>query len=180
MLLPRFLSRLCCGVLCAACLPPAAFAEVAQETEVKAAVVFNLLTFIQWPKDEQPAGRSLYLCTFEESGIERELSRHSGKPVHGRALFVRRIGGSAEELEQCQAVFVESANPSALARAAATARGRALLVVGEGAWALERGAMISVSLVSGRVAIDVDIAALRRSHLAASSKLLRLARTLVE
>lgn len=180
MLLPRFLSGLCCGVFGAAWLSSAAFAQAAPEAEVKAAVVFNLLTFIQWPKEEQPAGRSLYLCTFEESGIERELSRHSGKPVHGLPLVVRRIAGSAEEIEQCQAVFVESANPSALARAAATARGRPLLVVGEGAWALERGAMIGVSLVSGRVALDVDIAALRRSHLAASSKLLRLARTLVE
>ena len=180
MFLSRLLLWLCYGVLGTAGLSSAVFAEVAPEAEVKAAVVFNLLSFIQWPIGWQPTSRSLHLCTFEASSIERELSRHSGKPVHGLFLVIRRIAGSAEELEQCQAVFVESANPSALARAAATASSQPLLVVGEGAWALERGAMIGVSLVSGRVALDVDTVALRRSRLVASSKLLRLARTLIE
>lgn len=175
----RLLARIG-AILAIACLPSAARGEIAAEAAVKAAVIFNLLTFIHWPKDEQVPGKPAVLCLLEESGTGRELSGFSGKTLHGSLLNVRRIPENAEELERCLAVFVESTNPSALARAALVARTRPLLVIGEGAWALERGAMIGVSVVGSRVTFDVNLASLKQSHLAASSKLLRLARTLVE
>lgn len=178
-LLRRFLART--GTLLGiACLSSAAWGNHAAEAEVKAAVIFNLLAFIHWPRDELVTGKPVALCLFNESDTERQLSGLSGKVVHGLALNVRRISADAEEMQRCHAVFVESVNPAALARAVLVARARPLLVIGEGDWVLERGAMIGVSLVGGRVTLDVNLAALKHARLGASSKLLRLARTLVE
>lgn len=160
---------------------PAAAQSSAPEAEVKAAVVFNLLAFVQWPPEAFAAGGQLTLCGFEAGAVDAALSRYEGMPVHGLPLARRRIAGGAEEFQQCQAVFVAAGNPSALRRSAAAAgRGLPLLVIGEGAGALDGGGMIGLGVIGGRVVLDVDQSALRRSHLTASSKLLRLARTLVE
>lgn len=158
---------------------PAAAQSSAPEAEVKAAVVFNLLAFVQWPPEALAAGQ-LTLCGFEGTAVESALVRHEGKPVHGLPLVLRRIAGGAEEFQQCQAVFVAAGNPSALRRAAAAGRNLPLLVIGEGAGALDGGGMVGVGVVGGRVVLDVDQSALRRARLTASSKLLRLARILVE
>lgn len=151
----------------------------APEAEVKAAVVFNLLSFVEWPAGAPAADRQLTLCTFEGGALEAALLSHEGKAVRGVGFAVRRAG-VADDLHQCWAVFAEAGNPAALGRSAAAARTQPLLVIGEGAGALEQGAMIGIAVIGGRVAFDVDLAALRRARLSVSSKLLRLARTLVE
>lgn len=166
---------------CLAWVPAAASPASAPEAEVKAAVVFNLLAFVQWPTEVLTTRRALTLCEFGAGDRESALARFEGKIVHGLPLALRRIAGGGDDFQHCQAVFVTLDNPSALRRSAAAAgQGLPLLVIGEGAGALEGGGMVGLSVIGGRIVLDVDQSALRRSRLTASSKLLRLARTLVE
>jgi len=151
---------------------------VADEVRVKAAVIYNLLLFIDWPGDI-PTG-DFRLCLIEGGALAVALQDFAGKPIHGRRFAPHPIGGGADELQSCFAVMVEAGNPVALARAGATARNRPLLVIGEGTGATDRGAMVSLAAQGSRMVFDVDLGALRRAHLGASSKLLRLARRVVE
>jgi hypothetical protein len=158
----------------------AAFADgTALEAEVEAAVVFNLMAFMQWPVDDNAEGRSLILCSLESGALESSLQRYQTKTVHGLRFAVRRVAGGPDDSRQCDAVFVEAGNSAALSRfAAMAARGQSLLIIAKGAHALDRGAMVGLDMAGGRVAVDVDMAALRRARLTASSKLLRVARSL--
>lgn len=153
--------------------------EPFDESEVKAAVIYNLLLFVQWPARTSATG-SFRFCVFEDGALTTALRRHEKRTVAGQALEISRIGGASEELDTCVAVMVEAGNPGILARLGVLARGRALLVIAEGVGAVDRGAMIGLHTDGGRVTFDIDHGAMKRSGLAPSSKILRLARTLIE
>lgn len=154
-------------------------AERSDENEVKAAVIYNLLLFVQWPAPAAPANRFRF-CVLDDGALTTTLRRHEGKAVQGQALEIRRIGAISEELDNCVAVMVEAGNPGVLTRLGVVARTRALLVIAEGAGAIDRGAMIGLHADGGRITFDINLGSMKKSGLTASSKILRLARTLIE
>lgn len=154
-------------------------AEPIDESVVKAAVIYNLLLFVQWPEQTATA-RNFRLCVLDDGALTAALRGHEKKKVRGLALEVHRINSTYDELDTCVAVMVESGNPGILARLAMSARTRPLLVLAEGPGAAERGAMIGLHTDGGRVTFDINHGAMKRSGLVPSSKILRLARTLIE
>lgn len=154
-------------------------AERNDENEVKAAVIYNLLLFVEWPAPVSSASIFRF-CVLDDGALTTALRRHDGKVVHGQTLEIRRVSAAPEELDTCVAVMVEAGNPGVLARLGVLARGRALLVIAEGTSAVDRGAMVGLHTDGGRIAFDIDHGAMRKSGLVPSSKILRLARTLIE
>ena len=65
---------------------------------------------------------------------------------------------------------------ASLPRIVEAAKGKPLLTVVEGGELRRRGAAITLTLESERVAFEVDMAAVREADLTLSSKILRLAR----
>jgi hypothetical protein len=157
----------------------AAAAERGEENEVKAAVIYNLLLFVQWPAQQAPAG-NLKLCVLEEGALTKALRQHENKVVQGHSLQILRVGSAPTELDACAAVMVDTGSPEMLARLRLVARNRALLIMAEGPGALDRGAMIGIYGDGGRIGFDINLRAMKSSGLGASSKILRLARTLIE
>lgn len=154
-------------------------ADPVDENQVKAAVIYNLLLFVQWPAQAPPAGNFRF-CLLADGALATALRRHEGKAVQGQSLEIHRLGSLAEDLDRCVAVMVEAGNPGALQRLRVQARSRALLVIAEGIGAMDNGAMIGLHTDGGRVTFDINHGAMKRSGLMPSSKILRLARTLIE
>ena len=154
-------------------------AERSDENEVKAAVIYNLLLFVDWPAQASPGG-NFHLCVMDDGALTTALRRHEGRAVHGQALRIHRVGTTPEELDACAAAMVEAGNPGVLARLVALAHSRALLVIAEGAGAAERGAAVGLRTDGGRVTFDINHGVMKKSGLLPSSKILRLARTLIE
>lgn len=154
-------------------------ARAADENQVKAAVVYNLLLFIEWPEPALPA-RSFHLCVFDNGALTAALRSHERKRVQGRALEIHRLATPREEVDACAAVLVAAGNPALLTRLGMLAGNRALLVIAEGAGAVDRGAMIGLHADGGRLGFDINYRAMKQSGLTPSSKILRLARTRVE
>lgn len=154
-------------------------AERGDENQVKAAVIYNLLLFVEWPARTSPAG-SFRFCVLDDGALTTALRYHERKTVHGQTLEIHRVNAAPEELDTCLAVMVEAGSRGILTRLGVLARGRALLVIAEGTDAIDRGAMIGLHTDGGRVTFDIDHGAMKKSGLAPSSKILRLARTLIE
>lgn len=157
----------------------AAAAERGDANEVKAAVIYNLLLFVQWPTQPAPGG-NLKLCVFEEGALTTALRQHENKPVQGQSLRILRVGTAPQDFDGCAAVMVETGSQEVLARLRLVAYGRALLILAEGTSALDRGAMIGIHGDGGRIGFDINLRAMKSSGLGASSKILRLARSLIE
>lgn len=157
----------------------AAATERSDENTVKAAVIYNLLLFVQWPPQPSPPA-SFRFCLLDEGALAAALRRHEGRAVQDRPLEIRRVGATPEEVAACDATLVEAGAPAVLSRLGAMARSRALLVIAEGAGVVDRGAMIGLHTDGGRVTFDINHGAMKRSGLTPSSQILRLARTLIE
>lgn len=154
-------------------------AEGGDPASVKAAVLYNLMPFIAWPADVQQ-GDEFRLCLYDDNALFAAVRRFEGRSVVGRRLAVNRIAETADALRGCHAVMIEAGSPTRLARAALAAKEQALLVISEGRGAITRGAMIGIATDSGRVVFEIDLGTMRRARLNASSRLLSLAREVVQ
>ncbi len=173
----RFLAVLAaCAAWCGTGLSAAGQAS---EEEVKAGVAFNLLQFVKWPAAALAAGQPLTLCAPESSGISKLLARYNGARIGDTTLVFKALNRHLDGLDGCQALFVAAGDPYAVLRASAATQGKPVLLIAEGDRALEQGAGMGVSLAGSHVVIDIDLTALNASGLVVSSKLLRLARTVI-
>lgn len=154
-------------------------AGAVQEEQLKAAIVFNLLGFVDWPAAQAPpAGADLVLCVDPASPLAAPLRELAGRPVRQWKLAVRSVESSPAT--RCQALLVDGAareTPAALR----PQPGDPVLVISDrprqdGAPA----AHVWLLLDGGRVAFELDLAQARRSGLQISSRLHRLARAVHE
>lgn len=176
------MSRLRHILCCLAVLLPAhqyAAEPARTATEVRDAVVFNLLSFVEWPPAWQDRAE-LRLCIVGEGPDRNVLADLVERKVRQQRLVVVRFGRDFSELHRCQAVFVPGDSGHLLPSIAAGTRGAPVLVVAESEQLLQRGATVTLSFVAGKVVLDINAAAARAANLTISSKLLRLARTVVD
>lgn len=172
-------SRLLILLLFAALMPGRAVAERAAEAEVRQAVVFNLLMFVDWPEARLNANNDFLLCTVDDAG-GRILARLDGRRLGGRKVSVVTIGRDLGDIHRCDAFFVDAGSPRLVTAATVRERKTPLLVIAEGDEAIRQGATIGLSMAGGRMVFDVNLAAARAAGLTISSKLLRLARRVIE
>lgn len=147
------------------------------EYQVKAAFLFNFAKFVEWPPDTFPnATAPIALCVFRHDPFGSALDEViRGKTINNRELVARRIHDLAE-LKGCQVLFVDEREEKQLPEILTSLKGVSSLVVGEGAEFAERGGAIQFFLENNKLRFAINIDAVQRSRLQASSKLLALAR----
>lgn len=160
-------------------LAPHAVAQVqAPEPELKAAILANMLLFVDWPARSTQAADRLRLCYLADSPVASALLQLDGKLIKGRPLQVVRI--DAGKAADCHALYFSPGDDGALTTSAAGLRTSGVLLAGDSPGYLQRGVMLNLELVAGRVAFDIDLRSARQAGLAVSSKVLRLARRVLE
>jgi len=147
------------------------------ENEVKAAVVYHLSLFAEWPPGSLREGR-FNLCVLTENEIMADaLSRLGGKTVKGVSLMAWRKH-PMHDLSICQMVFLGEMNDAARSRVIARLAGQPVLTIVNGGAQLP-GAMVSLGIAAEHVYFDIDLASVQRGGLRLDAKLLRLARSVV-
>jgi len=145
------------------------------EYQLKAAFLYRLPSFIEWPADSWPvAGDPFYACVLGRDPFGDYLDYFDGKLVRGRRFTVRRIA-TLEDGGVCHLLYISPEgkfDPSSLLP---DLRGRYVLTVGEGREFAVRGGIVSFVVAKRRVALTVNLAASRNAGLAISSKLLDVA-----
>jgi hypothetical protein len=146
-----------------------------EENEVKAAVVYNLTLFTEWPPASLASG-SFNLCVLTENeAMADALARLNGKTVKGARLLVWRRRGM-HDLNTCQAVYLgDMSNPPREERLAQLAAQPVLSVADTGTPL--PGAMISLGVAGERVYFDIDLSLAQHAGLRLDPKLLRLGRS---
>lgn len=179
----RWRSRLLLlGYWIAAAWSPSGLADDRDRSaDLREAIVFKLLMFVDWPEGpSREAGEPFRFCVLDNGTRRSLMAELDGKRLRDKTLTLLRIERDAASLRQCHAVFIDGGNRRHLAAVAAGTRGAAVLVVAEGDQAIQEGATIALSTAGGRPAFDVNLAAARAANLSISSKLLRIARSVFE
>jgi uncharacterized protein DUF4154 len=152
----------------------AAWSAPAAEYQVKAAYLFNFGQFVEWPKNAFPSADAPFVIGIlgeDPFGSVLDEVVH-GESVAGHPLVIRRFR-KAEDIDDCQVLFIGRGEASQLERVLRTLRGRHILTVTDFAGAGSRAAIVVLLTENNRIRMRINVAEARANDLVISSKLLR-------
>lgn len=167
-LLPALLSPLICR-----CAPPPERFSVSED-DVKAAVLYHLTQFVDWPGENN--GDVYRICVAGDNATSTALEHLTqGRLVKSHPIRIERISGPMGA-RGCQILFITACAKPRLVQYLMSVRDSGILTVGEQPGFLESGGMIELFFQGQHVGLTLSSETMQRSHLIVSSKLLRLDR----
>ena len=147
------------------------------EYRAKANYLANFPSFVEWPAEVWPQGKTSFLvCVFGEFSFGTSLAEISrGATAHDRRIEIRWVR-KPQELSACQVLFVSCSEQKSYTQVLDPVRGQTVLTVGETPGFLDAGGILSFSGQQGTIQFDVNLEAANKAHLKISSRLLALAR----
>jgi hypothetical protein len=142
------------------------------EYQLKAAYLFNFVTFTEWPEDP---GDTLTLCLYGPDPFGTDIDVYQGQGVNGRVFEVLRIS-TANQLGNCHIVFISAGVISNLRRVLDSTDNKPVLTVADSPGAAAGGVSLNMNMEQNKVTFEVNLAAVRNSKLGISFQLLRLAK----
>lgn len=147
----------------------AAKQRTAEEYELKAAFLFNIAKFVEWPAGAfANAGAPIVVGVAGTDPFGIQLDRTlNGQTANGRPFRVERFGSLAE-VSGCHILFLNGVRMGTIRIDA--------LTVGDTKDFCARGGMVGLQIQNELLVIEVNLAAVSRAGLKISSQLLKLAK----
>jgi hypothetical protein len=146
-------------------------AQMQNESSVKAAFVYNLTKYVEWPQTIT----TLRIGVIGDGPMGATLqSQMAGKSSESRAIQVL-LSPSEEALTRCSILYITYRSPKKIREVLGMIRNANVLTIGEADSFARDGGMISLVTVSDHVQLQVNLEATQGSHLKVSSRLLNLA-----
>jgi hypothetical protein len=151
-------------------------AAALQEYSVKAALLFNIAKYTDWPPDAFPGpGAPIVIGVLGDDPFGQVLDRIvNDRSIKGRSIVIRRATGIAT-LEDAHVVFVSASQPQAPQDCATLERSR-ILTVGD-TEATAGYAAVNFAVRSDKVVFTVDLRRTLSTRAAISSQLLKFAQS---
>jgi hypothetical protein len=163
-------------------IQPAIRAQNPQEAEYRAKAIFlsKFPSFVEWPAEAFPMGQSsLLICVYGDFSFGMSLAGSArGETVHGRRMEVKWIR-KEKELRGCQILFVSRSEAKHYKQVLDAVQGTNVLTVGETPDFLAAGGAISLLFQQDALQFEVNLDTANEAHLKLSSRMLALARRVV-
>ena len=151
-------------------------AQALSEAQIKAGFVYNFAKYIEWPAEAFSGKDAAFvMCLAGRDTLGAQLDSFDGKTVHGHPVVVKRMAAASEDFRGCHILFVSESEQRRTASIVRTSQ-VALLTVSDIDGFIDMGGGIGLLNADERVQFEVNLGALQRASLKASSQLLRLAR----
>lgn len=150
------------------------------EYKSKATFLANVPSFVDWPADAFPAAHSpFYLCVFGNFPFGTSLTESARNTLaHGRRIEVKWARKEAD-LKGCHMLFLHRSEAKRYAWILELVRGANVLTVGETPDFLELGGTVAFSMQQQTVRFEVNLNAADSAKLKFNSRLLSLAKRVV-
>ncbi len=147
------------------------------EYELKAAILHNLLRFVEWPASAYPGPQApTILCVLGHDPFGSSLTTVSSKEAaNSRPVSIRHLN-SAKATRDCHVLYIGSSERKAVPQILAALEGSSVLTVGEATQFVAQGGIIRFTLQDQQVRFEINLDAASRAQLKISSRLLVLAR----
>jgi uncharacterized protein DUF4154 len=146
------------------------------EYELKAAMLFNLVKFVEWPASAYSGAQAAtVLCTLGRDPFGSALDEYAGNQVNGRPLVIRRLR-RGEDPQGCHLIYVSSSEGKVLTQVLKNVQGELILTVGEMEQFAARGGMIQLTVEDKQVHFTINLSVTSREQLRIRSNLLALSR----
>ena len=154
-----------CGLAWAATITPAS-AKSSDVDQLRAAIVFNVLRFIEFVPEQRG---TIDFCVAPDADGYEAFRSFSGRRAGSRIVSVRTARDGS--YSGCDVVYLDSGGRDQIQRA--SARGR--LVIGGGRRFIDNGGTVGLVQSGGQVRFQLNLVAASNSQLTISSRLIRLA-----
>ena len=146
------------------------------EYDIKAAVLFNLGQFVDWPAGAYSTAESpLTIGVLGQNPFGRSLDRAvEGEKVQNRRIAVK-YGETLDSLGSVHILFISRSEARRLPELLKGLNGRSTLTVSDMGQFAQNGGMVNLVTAGDRVRMIVNPAQIEAAGLRASSKLLRIA-----
>jgi YfiR/HmsC-like len=150
------------------------------ESRAKANFLAKVSNFIEWSEEGLPSGPSPFvICILGDYSLGVPLSESvRGKTLHEKRVEIRGVR-KEQELHMCQILFVSQLERKRYDRVLGFVRGQNVLTIGETPEFLDAGGIVSFSMHEETLQFDVNLDEANKAHLKISSRLLALARHVV-
>lgn len=176
---PRRFRRLLVVVLAlvVTAVPPLRGDDAPSEYQVKAGLIRIFLDFMEWPASAFASEHApLTVGVLGTDPFEGRLDQAlADQTVQGRPVRIRRAA-RAEDLLDCQLVFVSRSERSRLAETLATLDQRPIATISEMDGFCRRGGVLNFYVEQNKVRFEANPAAAQRKSIKIGSELLKRAR----
>lgn len=150
-------------ILCAyACLLPA----VQAKTDIKAAMVYNIIRFVEFPGARQ----TLNLCVVRSDPMAQYLAALEGRQVGGARLNIVTLESAARFGASCQIIYTDSGSAADIGP-----RVRGQITIGAGRQFAENGGTVGLIRFGGQTRFVINLRDADGRDVRFSSQLIQLA-----
>jgi hypothetical protein len=146
------------------------------ENQAKAAFVFNVVRYVNWPP---PDSDTVLIGVLGKGSLAGEWQSISGKSLNGKKIKVFK-SNDIDEMFECQIVFIEETNHQKLSRILLLLKNYPILSIGDSPVFINSGGMLYVYLTNNRISFTVNLTQSRVVGLNISSNLLKLASEVIK
>jgi hypothetical protein len=156
-------------------------AQTASEYQVKAAYLYNFAKFVEWPaRNFTSSTAPIQFCVLNDASFASQLNQIvKGKAIVGHPVSVVPVQ-TPEQSRSCHILFINSAQNMQARHVIEVLRDASVLTVGEAKGFAEGGGIINFVVQDDRVQFQVNHRAARQAGLGISSRLLAVAKTVLE
>lgn len=171
MMLIASLTLLCPN--CAESAPPG-------EHQIKAAMIFNMMRFVDWPESSFPSGEeSIDICFVSRGSMSTAVEALRGKQVKGKNIVVRQVGRHGT-FAGCHVLLLSDTDRSPTASILDMTRSAPIMTVGESRGFAAAGGVFGFMIQDGKVRFEINLASAQRHRIRISAQLLKLAQNVFE
>ena len=156
-------------------------AQNATDEQVKAAYLYNFAKFVEWPAHAFAGSNApIRLCVFNQDPIEADLRKIvEGKSIANHSVAVVAVRTEAE-YRACHVLFIRTAQGGQAKQILEGLRGASVLTVSDAEEFVREGGIIQFVLNNDRIQFEVNHKAAGDAQLEVSSRLLRVAKAVIE
>ena len=150
-------------------------ADSASEHELKAAYLYHIINFVNWPDNDFPKeGQKIEVCFIANDDFKQILKTIEKKPVRDRLIRVRQLSGEVLP-SSCNMLFVHKVQITNLQDLLVEANKHNILTIGDSPRFAEMGGMIGFVVDQDRIRLEVNLITIKDTKLKVSAKLLEIA-----
>lgn len=165
-----------CALSFAADAPKPPGARAPAEHDVKAAILYRVAKFIEWPAASFADKRAPFvICVAGDTKALSAFDALNGRAIDGHTVAVRRVTGDMLDLRSCHAAFFAADSNADVDYALDKLKGQPVLTVGEAEEFAKRGGILALVTRDQRVTFAINLPVSRIAGLNVSSQFLQLA-----
>ena len=143
------------------------------EYEVKAAFIYNLAKFVEWPGKSLDDVSTLNLYIIGDDPFGTDMDAIRDKLIKGKRIVIKQID-SPDALKNAGILFISSSEKEQLPDILKGISGLPILTVGDTKSFAQRGVMVNLYLENSKIRFEINLEAANLAGLKISSNLLRM------